>query len=228
MNLRTARTVLVASAAVVLCSVPAIAQQRYNPSANSGYNGTWSPTSQAAAARNGYGIGQNPYLNQPGYGYYGANPYAQGYPAYNGYGYGAGGVTYGAPVPSAGGYFQFGNAARGGFYWKSPSGYYYPWGGVNYGAPAPVIVVQQGESKPTQPPIADMFKDIRTYLDEQNGKGKFLPEDYAHLSRRLRDIMQKDSTFASRNGGTLDQVDEDSIRQDLTMLSGDIARRVKP
>jgi hypothetical protein len=175
--------------------------------------------------------GQNPYLNQPGYGYYNGNPYATGYPAYQGYGGGVGygGVNYGVPVQRAGGYFQFGNV-RGGAYWKSPSGHYYPWGGVSYGAPSPIIIVQQGESKPAQPPVSDMFKDIRAYLDEQNTKGKFLAEDYAHLSRRLRDIQQKESFLANRNNGSLelDSVDEDNIRKDLSQLSGDVARRVKP
>lgn len=172
--------------------------------------------------------GQNPYLNQPGNGYYNGNPYAVGYPAYRGYGgAGYGGVNYGVPVQGAGGYFQFGNV-RGGAYWKSPSGYYYPWGGVTYGAVAPIIVVQQGESKPAQPPVSDMFKDIRAYLEEQNTKGKFLAEDYAHLSRRLRDIQQKESFLANRSNGSLDSIDEDSIRKDLSQLSGDVARRVKP
>ncbi|MBY0550191.1 MAG: hypothetical protein K2W95_23140 [Candidatus Obscuribacterales bacterium] len=172
-------------------------------------------------------IGRTPYYNQPGYGYYAPNPNGAGYPAYGGgYGYPA----YGAPVQGAGGYFQFGGgASRGAFYWKSPSGYYYPWGGAAYGAISqPIIVVQQGQSTPAQPPVSDMFKDIRAYLEEQNGKSKFLPEDYNHLSRRLRDIMQKEALLANRNGGSLDGIDEETIRKDLNMLSADVARRVKP
>lgn len=173
-------------------------------------------------------VGISPYANQPGYGYYAPNPYAPGYPAYAGGGYGY--PAWGAPVQGAGGYFQFGGASnRGAFYWKSPSGYYYPWGGAAYGAVnSPIIIVQQGQSTPTQPPVSDMFKDIRAYLEEQNGKSKFLAEDYNHLSRRLRDIMQKESLLANRNGGTLDSLDEETIRKDLNMLSADVARRVKP
>ncbi len=232
MKLCPALSLLLLSAAMVV-QLPAFAQQQYNYRGQSGTSysaqtptGVYNPQGPGVynpQASYNAGVRQVPYYNQPGYGYYTPNPYASGYPAYNGYG----NVTYGAPVAGTGGYFQFGNAVRGS-YWKSPSGYYYPWGGVTYGAQAPVIVVQQGESRPAQPPISDMFKDIRAYLDEQNGKGKFLAEDYAHLSRRLRDVMQKESMLASRGGGVLDSLDEDSVRKDLSMLSGDIARRVKP
>ncbi|MBY0357065.1 MAG: hypothetical protein K2W82_03615 [Candidatus Obscuribacterales bacterium] len=145
--------------------------------------------------------GMLPYQNQPGFGYY-------------------------APqvVPPL-------SLLRGGAYWRSPSGYYYPWG-ASYGympvAP-PVVVVQQGTTTaPAQPTVYEMIKDMSAFLEEQNKKGKFKPDDYAHLNRRLNDLRVKQSMLASRNGGTLDSVDEENFRKDLTMLSGDISRRVKP
>lgn len=227
--MKTAPVMLVLMAATMTSiSMPAAAQNQYQQSGSTGGGIYYAPGTSM-----GGGIvypARVPYQNQPGYGYYAPNAYAPGYPAY---GYGATGYglpIYGAPVQGAGGYFQFGRGTgRGAFYWKSPSGYYYPWGGAAaYGATAPIIIVQQGESKVAQPPISDMYKDIRAYLEEQNTKSKFLAEDYNHLSRRLRDIMQKESLLANRNGGSLDSVDEESIRKDLNMLSGDIARRVKP
>lgn len=223
------KSLIALSLLLMVCALPACAQNGKTTYSGNGYSirpwgGLPSPTPTAPGSQNA-NVGQIPYLNQPGYGYYNRNPYAPGYPAYNGFG--GGSVTYGAPVATNGGFFQFGNN-RAGIYWKSPSGYYYPWGGVTYGAIAPTIIVQQGESKPAQPPVSDMFKDIRAYLEEQNGKNKFLAEDYSHLNRRLRDIIQKESMFANRNGGSLDPVDEENIRKDLSMLSGDIARRVKP
>src|SRR5579883_1222034 len=63
-----------------------------------------------------YYTGQYPYANYGGYGYYAANPYASGFPA------------FGTPVPTNGGYFRFNINGFNGSYWRAPSGYYYPWG----------------------------------------------------------------------------------------------------
>lgn len=157
-----------------------------------------------------------PYANQPGYGYYPANAYAPVLPA------------YGAPVPINGGMFRFNVGGFSGSYWRSPSGYYYPWGAGAYINPAPIIVVEQGQSQPTQPPVSDMLRDMSSYIEEQNSKKKFKPEDYQHLSRRVRDLQSLDSTYRARNGGTLDSNDEEQIRKDCAMLSGDISRRILP
>lgn len=161
--------------------------------------------------------GMVPYQNQPGFGYT-ANPYAQGY------------ASYGMPVPVGGSNFRFNVGGFNGSYWRSPSGYYYPWGpGYGYGnVVPPVVVVQQGASAPAQPSINEMMKDMGTYIQDQNKAGKFNPDDYAHLNRRLNDLKVKQSMYASRNGGTLDSLDEETLRKDLSMLSGDIGRRVKP
>ncbi len=165
----------------------------------------------------GYYYGQYPYRNQPGYGYYTANPYAPYYPA------------LGAPIAANGGYFRFNVGGFSGTYWKSPSGYYYPWGaGAVYANPAPIIVVQQGESQVAQPAIGDLLKDMSSYLEEMNNKQKLKADDYNHLARRIRDIRSLDSTFRSRNNGILDANDEEKLRKDCAMLSGDISRRVLP
>ena len=161
--------------------------------------------------------GQYPYANQPGYGYYGATPYAGYYPA------------LGNPVPVDGGLFKFRVGGFSGSYWKSPSGYYYPWGaGAIYSSPPPVIVVNEGSTQPALPPISDMLRDMSTYVEEQNTKKKFKPDDYQHLARRVRDLQSLDSTMRARNSGTLDQNDEEKLRKDCAMLSGDISRRVIP
>lgn len=161
--------------------------------------------------------GRYPYANQPGFGYYNANPLAPAYPA------------YGTPVPINGGLFRFNVGGFNGSYWKAPSGYYYPWGGgAVYANPAPIIVVEQGASQPAQPPVSDMLRDLGTYIDDQNTKKKFRAGDYEHLSRRQRDLISLESAMRSRNGGTLDQNDEEKIRRDAAMLSGDISRRILP
>jgi hypothetical protein len=127
-----------------------------------------------------------------------------------------------------GGLFRFNVGGFSGSYWRAPSGYYYPWGAGAYLAPAPVIVVEQGVSQQAQPPVADMLRDMSSYIEDQNGKKKFKPEDYQHLSRRVKDLMSLDSTMRTRNGGTLDPSDEEKMRRDTAALSGDISRRVLP
>lgn len=165
----------------------------------------------------GYYYGQYPYKNQAGYGYYTANPYNPYFPA------------LGTPTPVNGGYFKFNVGGFSGTYWKSPSGYYYPWGaGAVFASPPPVIVVQQGESQVAQPSIGDLLKDMDSYLEEQNNKKKFKQEDYLHLARRIRDIRSLESTLRTRNNGALDANDEEKLRKDCAMLSGDISRRVVP
>lgn len=175
--------------------------------------------SMLQGANRGYYYNQYPYANQPGYGYYGANPYVPSYPA------------LGTPVPINGGMFRFNVGGFSGSYWKSPSGYYYPWGAgaVYSGAQAPVIVVQQGgSSQAAQPPVTDMLRDMSAYIEEQNTKTKFKPDDYQHLARRVRDLQNLESSYRSRNNGTLDPSDEETLRKDCAMLSGDISRRVLP
>jgi hypothetical protein len=165
----------------------------------------------------GYTYGQYPYANVPAYGYYGANPYNGYFPA------------LGAPVPVNGGLFRFNVGGFNGSYWKSPSGYYYPWGaGAVYTAPPPIIIVNQGSSQPTLPPVSDMLRDMSTYIEEQNTKKKFKPDDYQHLARRVRDLQSLESSKRGQNAGVLDPTDEERFRKDCAMLSGDISRRVIP
>lgn len=208
---------------------PAISQNRnfgnsnqqgnYNPSLSPNLNpfgagGVQSQGSSPYPYVNQYG--RYPYANQPGYGYYGASGVAPVYPA------------YGAPVPVNGGLFRFNVGGFSGSYWKAPSGYYYPWGAGAYLAPAPVIVVEQGVSQPAQPPVPDMLRDMSSYIEDQNSKKKFKPEDYQHLSRRVKDLLSLESTMRTRNGGTLDANDDEKMRRDTAALSGDISRRVLP
>lgn len=176
----------------------------------SGYprtNGSASPT-----------YGQYPYANQPGYGYYAASPYGNSFPA------------LGAPVPVNGGMFRFNVGGFSGSYWKSPSGYYYPWGaGAVYANPAPVIIVnQQGSSEVAQPTVTAMLTDMSSYIEDQNTKKKFKQDDYMHLSRRVRDLQNLESTMRTRNSGVLESNDEEKLRKDCAMLSGDISRRIIP
>ena len=195
----------------------------YNPAGGLRGGGVGaSPTlyGQPGAVNGAYGSyygGQYPYANQPGYGYYAANPYAPTYPA------------LGTPVPVNGGLFRFNVGGFSGSYWKAPSGYYYPWGaGAVYSSPPPVIVVQQGSSQAAQPSITDMLKDMYSYVEDQNSKKKYKTDDYQHLARRIRDLQNLESTMRTRNGGVLDQNDEEKLRKDCAMLSGDMSRRVIP
>lgn len=181
-----------------------------------GYN--YNPAYQANP---GYGYnpayGQYPYANQPGYGYYTGSPYGSYYPA------------LGAPVPVNGGYFRFNVGGFSGSYWKAPSGYYYPFGaGAVYATPPPVIVVQQGASQVVQPQVTDMLKDMYAFVEDQNTKKKYKTDDYQHLARRIRDLQNLESQMRNRNNGTLDPQDEEKLRKDCAMLSGDISRRVIP
>ena len=221
------KAVILLLALVVVSVSPASSQNRnqqrqygnYNPNLSPNVNpfgagGVPSQSSPYSPYLNQYG--QYPYANQPGYGYYGANRMAPAYPA------------YGTPVPLNGGLFKFNVGGFSGSYWKSPSGYYYPWGAGAYLAPAPIIVVEQGVSQPAQPPVTDMLRDMSSYIEDQNGKKKFKPEDYQHLSRRVRDLTSLESTMRTRGGGTLDPSDEEKIRKDTAALSGDISRRIIP
>lgn len=205
-------------------SSPSIAQQN----AGYGYHGYGHYGSTNAGGQTQPGqirysmpmMGSYPMMNQPGWGYYRTDPRLPGAPV----------MTYGTPVSRVGGFYSFGNAAPGFNYWRAPSGYYYPWaynGIAPVGFP-PVLIVEQGQSVPTQPSISSVMKDLRAYLDEQKSKGKIAEADYTRASRRLNDIMSKDATLRTTAGGTLDSVDEENIRRDLTMLSSEIARRVKP
>ncbi|MBX9687115.1 MAG: hypothetical protein K2X27_10460 [Candidatus Obscuribacterales bacterium] len=189
-----------------------------NPYGAGGVPLQYSPSGQQYRYPGGaYPMGTYPYANNPGFGYYGANPYVSSFPA------------LGAPVPLNGGFFRFNVGGFSGSYWKSPSGYYYPWGaGALYTQTPPVIVVEQGASQPTQPPVTAMLSDMSAYIEEQNSKKKFKSDDYQHLSRRVRDLQSLESTFRTRNGGTLDPADEDNLRKSCAMLSGDISRRVIP
>lgn len=198
---------IAAVALLFLLAPPSQAQSSAAPSTGSNV------TQYGPGPGNNYQAGMVPYQNQPGFGYYSPNPYAPGYPVYN------------APAPLAGRY-----GGIGGSYWRAPSGYYYPWGSAYGYVPVvpPVVVVQQGNSAPAQPSISDTIKDMSTYLDEQNKKGKFNPDDYAHLNRRLNDLRVKQSMLSARNNGTLDSFDEENMRKDLSMLSGDISRRIRP
>lgn len=214
---------------LVSANLPLCAQQQQNQSSGYFQNGQYlanpslmnqnikGANPNFPQQRSGYYYGQYPYANYPGYGYYSANPYVPSYPA------------LGTPVPVSGGMFRFNVGGFSGAYWKAPSGYYYPWGaGAIYAAPPPVIVVEQGASQPAQPSVYDMLKDMSTYIQDQNGKKKFKSDDYLHLARRVKDLQNLESTMKARNGGTLDAGDEEKLRKDCAMLSGDISRRVIP
>ncbi len=173
----------------------------------------------ATGGYGGYGgyYGQYPYANQPGYGYYTASPYLNSYPA------------LGSPVPVNGGMFRFNIGGFSGSYWRAPSGYYYPWGaGAVFATPAPVIIVNNGSSQVAQPPVGDLFKDMSSYIEDQNTKKKLKPDDYQHLARRLRDLQGMEASMRTRNNGSLDPDDEETLRKDAAMLSGDISRRILP
>lgn len=170
----------------------------------------------------GPGPGTFHYFNQPGVGYFYSNPYAPACPAYP------------APVPMAGGYFRFGTLGASCGYWRSPSGYYYPWcpqiytGGVVYSGPAPVFTVQQGVATQARPVLSAVFSDMRQFLEDSRSKDKLSVNDYTHLMQRLNDLMSKQSQLSAAGGGIMDPSDEEAIRRDLDLLSGEISRALQP
>ena len=168
----------------------------------------------------------------PGFGY-STYPMNNGYYGGNGYGnYGYGG--YGAPVytapaavPGLSGYFRFGGAGLN--YWQAPSGYYYPWsGGSNVVQQQPIYIVQNGQTQQQLPPVASMFTDMESYLDDCQKHKKLEEAQYTRLFRRLQDLRSKYDHQRSAGGGILDPGDEQSIRVDVSNLAGEIARAVKP
>lgn len=210
------------------------------PGASYGGYGYGNPTYGGAGGYAGYGYGtpvnmdprsgalmqpglaRFPYYNQAGMGYYFASPYAAGCPAYP------------LPTPVGGGYFQFGSLGARCGYWRAPSGYYYPWcpqiysSSVVYNGPSPIFTVQQGVSAPSRPPLSSVFSDMRQFLEDCQTKNKLSANDYQHLMQRLNDLMSKQADASARCGGTLDPLDEESIRRDLDLLSGEISRALVP
>lgn len=164
----------------------------------------------------------------PGFGY-SSVPMNTG-PYYGGYGYGGyPAPVYGAPVavPGLNGYFRFGKTQLN--YWRAPSGYYYPWAaGSAYVPQQPIYIIQQGQTQAQQPPLSSVFSDMESYLDDSQKKGKIGQVNYQRLFRRLQDVRGKYDHLRTAGGGVLDAGDEESIRRDISGLSGEISRAVKP
>lgn len=153
------------------------------------------------------------------------SPNANGY--YPGGMYGAP-TYYAPPTVISGNFFRFGNfsAAANATYWRSPSGYYYPWG-ANWVASSPVIIVQQGQSQPTKPPISTVLSDMERYINEAKDKGQISEKDYTGIHQRITDLRRKFSSMLTANNGDLDAQDDEYFRRDLDTLSRDISYRVK-
>lgn len=171
----------------------------------------------APGAVGGPGMGTGIYYfpNQPRPGYY--SPYPYSYP------------VYGIPQALPSGYFSINSGGRELNFWRAPSGFYYPWAYRHYvGFIPPVIVVQQGVSTPTLPPLSTVFEDLRKFLDESKSKSKLTQADYDHLNLRLKDLMGKEQSLKIAAGGTLEQGTETDLRKDLDALGAEISYRVKP
>ncbi|MBI4532697.1 MAG: hypothetical protein HY711_02025 [Candidatus Melainabacteria bacterium] len=163
----------------------------------------------------GWGTGTYYFPYQSSYGY--PSPYASSYP------------VYGMPMALPNGYFSISGGGRQLNFWRAPSGFYYPWAYrpyLNY--MPPVIVVQQGISTPTLPPLTTVFEDLRKFLDESKTKNKLIQTDYDHLNQRLKDLMGKEQSLKIATGGTLEQSTEADLRKDLDALGAEISYRVKP
>lgn len=192
---------------------------------------------------NGVPYGANPYVNpytNPYVNPY-ANPYVNPYGTTYPYGtvpaIGAPGARttvypsygYGIPQPIGGNFFGISTGGTTYNMWKAPSGYYYPWynGGVQMSS-APIVIVQNGATQPSEPPLSTQFTDMFKYLDEQKEKGKLSEGDYKHLKRRALDLMSKERDLRAEGDGSLEAGEEKLIRADISSLGGEIARSVQP
>ncbi len=223
---------------------PAMAQKSfgYSPYVGNGPNGSNLVPSYGYGGGfggyGGYGGYGNPYAGSP----YGSNPLynpAGGYgynPWVNRYGspYAYNGVpinSFGAPVSVGNGFFNLSSNGRNFNFWKAPSGYYYPWtAGYGQSYTAPIVILNNGSSapQPSQPPLSTMFSDTLKYLDDQKAAGKISDVDFTHLKQRALDLLSKERSLRTAAGGSLDQSQEQSIRNDVDSLGGEIAQRVKP
>lgn len=182
--------------------------------------GAWGPApgSQGqTAVPSPYYPGAYYLRNQPGVGYYSQSPFWGGYP------------QFGLPQPVGGGYFSFQSGSTRFNLWKAPSGYYYPWANRGYyaGYVPPVVVVEQGSSIASKPPIMTVMMDLRKFLDEAKSNNRMSESDYNHLSQRLKDLAGKEGMLRNSAGGTLDPALEDDIRKDLDQLGSEIQYRIK-
>lgn len=140
--------------------------------------------------------------------------------------YGSGYPIIGLPQPVGGGYFgmKIGNTQLN--MWKAPSGYYYPWLqrpiGFTY---APIVIVDQGQSTPSKPPLSTIFSDMNKFLDEAREKGKIADADYRHLKLRASDLQKRERSLRM-NMGTIDEATEDNLRRDVEKLGEEVAYRV--
>lgn len=134
-------------------------------------------------------------------------------------------MYYTPPAAVTGNYFRFGQVGAGVTYWRSPTGYYYPWGG--YVANSPIIIVQEGQSQSTVPPISTILTDMEKYVTEAKEKNKISEQDYTNINRRINDLRRKLSSMMRSAEGQLDPQDDTFFRRDLDTLSRDISLRVK-
>lgn len=194
------------------------AQQAYrNPNQYAGMPMPYPSTYNAYPAPRSY-WGSSP-------GFYNAYPNApnySGYPSQPGY-------VLPAPVPVAGGGFgiKLGGAQLN--FWKSPSGYYYPWcqQPVGYLPSTTVIYMQEGSSKPADPPLSTMFSDMKKYLEESKQKNKLSDGSYNHLMLRLSDLEKMEQAARQDGDGALNSNDESDIRSKVNDLGLEISRSVK-
>lgn len=172
-----------------------------------------------------YSGSQTPYYWSGNRVYY-PNSYAPSYP-FSPYGYGPG-TNLPAPVAATGGLYGINRGGAQYFFWKSPTGYYYPWvKQPYYNGPSTIIYMQEGSSKPAEPPLATIFADMKKYLDESREKNKVSQADYNHLNLRLSDLLKMEQSARLSGGGSISSNDESDIRSKLNDLGAEIAQRIK-
>lgn len=210
-----------------LCSLmltPALAQGRYAPASA----GNQAPYGYVPAmVPNPYAYPYSPYSpyspygNTP-YGYSPVRPYGGVYSPYPTSG-------YGIPQSIGGNFFGINAGGATINMWRAPSGYYYPWyASAMPMSNAPIVIVQNGSTQASEPPLSTQFTDMFKYLDEQKEKGKLSEGEFTHLKQRALDLMSKERDLRTQGSGSLDAEQEREIRADVSSLGGEIARKVKP
>lgn len=205
---------------VSLVSLPGFAQTSfYGEQPQSIYSPSYQRQLQRLANPQAYRNNSNTIIYGNPYGY---NPYGYA-PAYGQY------PLISSPQAIGGGIFNFRIGNNTVQYWRAPSGYYYPYGAYRGLPYVPTVIYQQSGAAPApaQPPLSAMIKDVREYLSETNKEGKLSSGDYESLSRRLKDLMLKEQSLRSSSGGSLDEGQEEQLRQDFQKLSDEITFRMK-
>ena len=146
-------------------------------------------------------------------------------------------TTYAVPPGYGPGYVNPGYASpyynpyRRWDYPPSPYGYARGYGTGYYPAPGN-ISIYEGGGQVAQPaearePISQMFEEMQNRLAKASDEGRISTSDLTHLSMRLKDVMRKEASLRSNDGGALSDASEAEVRKDISQLRAEMVYRIK-